>query len=186
MEINVKKLSYCILLCSSISILSGCSSDLKKDLGLVREAPDEFLVMSRPTLTAPPSFDLPKPTDTPSWKRKSHSRSQARHALFNNPEYVRKSTSSGESILLQRAQTNQRDSNIREQLALEQAEKQKDKSLLSNIVTPITGKEKEPIIDAKAEANRIRNNIEQGKPLTSDNVPVISQPNGSVLNKIIN
>lgn len=38
--------------------VSACNTVTKKDLGLVKEAPNEFMVMSRAPLSLPPEYDV--------------------------------------------------------------------------------------------------------------------------------
>lgn len=42
----------------SAALLSGCSNVTKQKLGLTKQAPDEFMVMSRAPLSLPPEYDL--------------------------------------------------------------------------------------------------------------------------------
>ena len=53
------------LLC--LLALAACGGDVKESLGLNKEAPDEFVVVSRPPLVVPPDFDLqpPRPGASP-------------------------------------------------------------------------------------------------------------------------
>ena len=39
-------------------VLSACSTETKRKLGLTSQAPDEFMVMSRAPLSLPPEYDL--------------------------------------------------------------------------------------------------------------------------------
>ncbi len=39
-------------------VLSACSTETKRKLGLASQAPDEFMVMSRAPLSLPPEYDL--------------------------------------------------------------------------------------------------------------------------------
>ncbi len=43
---------------AAVALLSGCGSVTKKDLGLVKDAPNEFMVMSRAPLSLPPEYDV--------------------------------------------------------------------------------------------------------------------------------
>ncbi|MCR0982958.1 DUF3035 domain-containing protein [Roseomonas populi] len=50
------------LLASSLLALAGCGGDTARTLGLTRDAPDEFQVVTRAPLSIPPSLgDLPPP-----------------------------------------------------------------------------------------------------------------------------
>jgi len=45
----------------SLILLTSCTNSMKRNLGLVREVPDEFKVISQPDLSIPPEFDLVPP-----------------------------------------------------------------------------------------------------------------------------
>ena len=42
----------------ALTLITACSQKQKKDWGLAKEAPNEFLVVSRAPLTLPPDYDL--------------------------------------------------------------------------------------------------------------------------------
>ena len=42
----------------ALTIVTACSSKQKQDWGITKQAPDEFMVTSRPPLTLPPDYDL--------------------------------------------------------------------------------------------------------------------------------
>lgn len=44
-------------------LISGCSSELKKSLGITKSEPDEYAVLKRPPLSVPPGFELQPPHD---------------------------------------------------------------------------------------------------------------------------
>ena len=50
-----------LILLVAFAALSGCSAGMKKTLGLTRNSPDEFAVISHPPLQVPPSFALADP-----------------------------------------------------------------------------------------------------------------------------
>ena len=52
----MKIVNYSALLFLGCTLLSGCGVT-KKDLGLVKESPNEFMVMSRAPLSLPPEYD---------------------------------------------------------------------------------------------------------------------------------
>ena len=55
----MKKLGIAIAI---LLLLSGCSNDIKSTLGIRKEAPDEFTVISYPPLSVPPEFNLEPPS----------------------------------------------------------------------------------------------------------------------------
>ncbi len=46
-------LTFCAVL-----VLSACSQSTKQKLGLAKQAPNEFMVVSKPPLSLPPEYDL--------------------------------------------------------------------------------------------------------------------------------
>ncbi len=52
----------CLLLCLAAGVLSACGG-VKDKLGLAKQSPDEFMVMSRAPLSLPPDYnDRPVPS----------------------------------------------------------------------------------------------------------------------------
>lgn len=54
----MKKTLFLMTVMISAAALSGCSNATKQKLGLAKQAPNEFMVMSRAPLSLPPEFDL--------------------------------------------------------------------------------------------------------------------------------
>ncbi len=80
--------------------LTACGGDARGVLGLEREAPDEFVVVSRPPLSVPPDFTLEAPDVNKTGPRASMS-DQAREALIGTTEErVRSSISEGTATRL--------------------------------------------------------------------------------------
>ena len=44
-------------------VVSGCSKDFKRSLGISHNSPDEYSVLKNPPLSVPPSFELTPPTE---------------------------------------------------------------------------------------------------------------------------
>lgn len=76
-------LRYKILsLIAPVLMLAGCSNDMKSTLGLKKQAPDEFFIISNPPLIVPPEFDITNP-DLPS---KNSQRAQELEKLSQSDE----------------------------------------------------------------------------------------------------
>lgn len=54
-----------IVIILAVTALLGACSGMKKTLGIEKEAPDEFMVMSRAPLSLPPEYNL-RPVNDPS------------------------------------------------------------------------------------------------------------------------
>lgn len=137
--------------------LSACGG-AKETLGLTRQAPDEFAVLSRAPLEVPPSFDLPTPQPGAPRPQEQAASEQAQDALFGT---VRRQQSQISSIssdaFLNRLGAPQSDPAIRQKLSEDQARTSPD--------TPVTEKlfgivwDEEPggsAIDAREEAARLQ------------------------------
>ena len=66
----------------SLLVLSACGGNVKENLGLTREGPDEFAVERKPKLEVPPSFKLRPPTPGEDPLNVSTPRDDARKALI--------------------------------------------------------------------------------------------------------
>ena len=47
-----------LIVIAAVLVLSACSTETKRKLGLVSQGPDEFMVMSRAPLSLPPEYGL--------------------------------------------------------------------------------------------------------------------------------
>lgn len=65
--------------------LSACGGDVRESLGLTRESPDEFVVVSRPPLAVPPEFKLIPPEPGKQGPRHS-TEDMAKSALFGEDD----------------------------------------------------------------------------------------------------
>lgn len=185
-------------------LLAACDSTTMRDtLGLNRDAPDEFAVVSRPPLSLPPEFSLrpPKAGEAPLGTAAD---AQARSALIGKPVEagvdkalaeptvetavvpVERSDvlSGGAANLLKRAGGAEAAENIREQLGAD-AVKPADTSTAKTLIDQLVGSEKnEPVVDAAKEAERLRANKDAGKKLTEGEVPEEKSKTRSLLDRI--
>jgi len=173
-------------------------------LGLSRTAPDEFTVVSRPSLSVPPEFSLrpPKPGEPP---RGASAEEQARAALLgkeakpqetidsiidptSNPTAVSPvlessgSTPAGDA-LLKRAGAENAKSDIRDLLGGD-AQRKDTNTEAKSLFERVSGGKKEPVVDPKKEAERIRDNKDKGKPITEGEVQVEKPKSPTVLDRI--
>lgn len=182
--------------------LAACTNaGVRDSLGLNREAPDEFVVVSRPPLSVPPEFELrpPRPGEAP---RVPTAESQARKQLLgtekaptelddNAPEsdtavapvITSDAATGATSNFLRKAGADTADGTIRDKLGQDMIAppKVEAKSLYEELAGPET---KEPVVDAKKEAERLRSNKDSGKPVTEGDVPNAKEKPDSVIDKI--
>lgn len=177
--------------------LSACESGTVADtLGVSRAAPDEFVVVSRPSLSVPPDFTLrpPSPGAPP---RGPSSEEAARDLLLGKSEEGASSTpapagaaadaaadSAAAQSFLAHAGATQAQSDIRDLLKEDYAAPANN-STAGSLLEQMSGKDKqEPIVDAKKEAERLRANKDAGKPVTEGEVPQAKPDKPSMLDRI--
>ena len=183
-----------------VPLLAACQGDdVRNTFGLEREAPDEFVVYSRPPLSLPPEFELRPPTPGEPPRLSEDSRDKARNAVLGtetdatkleapfadtgvSPVLESDAKSSAEANLLTRSGAAKADPDIREILQKTDPEARQDsKSLFDQI---IKSEGHEPVVDAKKEVERIRKNKIEGKPVNEGEVPTLDTKPKTVLDKI--
>lgn len=162
--------------------LSACQG-VKKELGVGRNSPDEFLVVKRAPLTLPPDYDLRPPAAqglTPS----STAPDQAKAAVLGEAKPVA-APGAAENALLQRMGANAANPEIRSVINQEngyialQNQTVADKLIFWNDEAPSEDKIPDSVVDPKAEAERLKKNEVEGKPANEGDVPVIEKKKGT-------
>lgn len=95
-------------------LLASCSS-VKKEIGVGRNSPDEFAVVTRTPLTLPPEYELTPPKDESEIEAGANKiQEQAKSLMFNTDvQIVSSETSASEAALLQQAGVGEADETIR-------------------------------------------------------------------------
>lgn len=180
------------------------NTTISETIGMNREAPDEFTVVSRPPLSLPPEFTLrpPRPGEPP---RGIAADEQARGLLIGQevkpketvdtivepkvetavtPVLSSETPSGAAESFLRRAGVEKAREGIREQLGKD-ATAPVDTSKASSLVEKLGLEEKsEPVVDAKKEAERLRDNKDKGKAATEGEVQVEKPKSPSLLDKL--
>jgi hypothetical protein len=180
------------------ALIGGCSS-VKEQLGLTKQSPDEFRVVSRAPLSMPPDYNLRPPTPGAPRPQEGTTRDQAAAAVFGYPGAglqpdqippigegeAESAQSSGESALLQSAGGAGVDPNIRQLVDSETAEDEADSTTLAD--TLVFWRDPEPygdVVDPAAEQKRLQENAALGKPVTEGDTPVIVRKQRGMLEGI--
>lgn len=188
-----------------LPLLAACTDGNVADtLGLNRSAPDEFTVVSRPSLAVPPEFNLrpPVPGAPP---RAPSAEATARGLVLGQPaepqETIdtiveptgatavtpvvrREGTSQAAEAFLSKAGADKASDTIRTQLGAD-ATTPVDTSKATSLYEKMTGAAKnEPVVDAKKEAERLRANKDEGKAVNEGDVPVEPVKPPSVVDRI--
>lgn len=190
------------LLCVAVT-LSACSSNTVKDtLGLYRSAPDEYRVVARPPLSVPPQFGLRAPSVTDSQPGYVPADKQAESLLLGEgstpadtavkpvtAKAAKKAKgaplSSADAQFLKQAGAEAADPAVREQLVEEhyqRIEKKESENWLDKL--DWSKEKKEPLVDAKKEAERIQTNEDAGKPVTEGETPQVKGRDTGLLGEI--
>lgn len=163
--------------------LTACEG-AKRELGLVRRAPDEFAVVKRAPLAMPPDYSLRPPRPGAPRPQEMTEGGQGRAAVFGaagGEEAYQPSgeAGSGESALLQAAGAAGARPQIRDVVDREAAEAPaRDKPVAEKLLGIRLGRKDEPaasVVNAPEEAERLKKNVEEGKSVTEGTTPAIEQ-----------
>lgn len=178
-----------------IAILAGLALALaacegaKQQLGLTKQPPDEFRVQARAPLSLPPDFSLRPPAPGATRPQEGDTQAQARRALvgagqsgegsngfsFSGAAPV-ETRSAGELALLRQAGAGQGDPDIRQIIDREtDVYNAENRDFLETLVF---WRDEEPpgeIVDAEAEARRLRENAALGKSPVEGRTPTIER-----------
>ncbi|MEK9661256.1 MAG: DUF3035 domain-containing protein [Alphaproteobacteria bacterium] len=196
-----------LLVLAGALTLTGCGDSTKRALGLTKTAPDEFAVVSRAPLSQPPDYGLRPPRPGALSPSRVTPSQQAKAGLFgstaatgsaatgNNsanrpagspsaaPRTVVTTTTPGEAALLSKAGATNADPNIRAEIDRESAVlAQADRNFIQELLdyTP----DRAELVDAPAEAKRLRENEALGKPVTEGRTPTIERKDRGLLEGI--
>ncbi|PCI52937.1 MAG: hypothetical protein COB36_13840 [Alphaproteobacteria bacterium] len=159
------------------SPLSGCSN-VKSSLGLEKESPDEFSVITRAPLEMPSGLALPPPNLGVPRPQEQTTIEQAKETVFGTSKAANNTTSSAEAGLLEKAGTQNIEADIRNAVDNETKNLQnRNKPVMKKLLNVTTG-DKTPsatVVDAAKELERIQNNKKEGKDITDGKTPVIEE-----------
>ncbi len=188
-----------LILPIAISVsLTACSGNVKKTLGLGKQAPDEFKVVSNQPLSVPPDFRLIKPVPGAKRPQSQELDKQAEAALFKSLEpasnemnpvnKMDSNKSKGEEVLLSNAGVQKADPNIRdllkeeERLKTVEVEEEGFFSKLFNFKDDAAA----PELNAIEEKKRISEAQQSGEKITGDEASVREKKDTGLLGKIFN
>lgn len=183
--------------------LSACGEgSIGKRLGMEKQTPDEFQVLSRPPLHIPPEFNLQPPGEGDTDGLIAPASRQAQQAVFgnNDPTSALSQGSADTAVLpvtssegatptdqnfLNRAGAGSAQSDIRQILREETGDNdyEEDKSILEELREP---SDKQPTVDAKKEADRIKENLKEGKPVNEGNIEMKEPKDRGIIDKLDN
>ena len=166
--------------------LSACEGGIGDALGLGKKAPDEFAVVRSAPLTLPPDFTLRPPRPGEARPNEESVRDQARNALLSEAGAgdapATGSASQGEAAFIEQAGAGDVDPNIRHVVDREfSGYASEDESFVDSLIFWQDDDPPGEVVDAAAEAERLREDIEAGKPITGDQTPTIRRRDKALL-----
>jgi hypothetical protein len=166
-----------MLLTAAMMALAGCEgtgSDISRDIGLTREAPDEFTVTTRAPLSMPPDFKILPPTPGAARPQERTARDSAELAL--SPQAVATTApanrTAGERAFIGAAGPSA-DPAIRNEINQQAVQDANKRSFTDRLLfwksKPVPG----VIVDPARESQRLRQNDAIGQAPTAGNTPII-------------
>ncbi len=188
-----------LLILGAALILSSCGDSTKRALGLERTSPDEFAVVKRAPLSQPPDFNLRPPRPGADRPGVATPREQARQAIFRGersnstasarrnqgppttaaPQGAVSRTTAGESAFLARAGADNVAPDIRSKIDREGAAlAEADLNFVQKLLN--FDPDVDDVVDAQAEARRLRENQALGREATEGDTPFIERKTDSL------
>ncbi len=197
----MKRLVYTFLGMTVALSLTACGDgNVKQQLGLQRAAPDEFRVVAKPPLSVPPDFALRPPRPGMSDQQNDVVRNQAKAAVFSETVQASPSApvssapvqnvsfSRGEQSLLTRSGADTAQPDIKDVLYHEEytaSVEKREEGFFSRMLNRKTPQEEgEVVVDSTKEADRIRTNKQEGKPINEGEVAEKGESKKSLLDKV--
>ncbi len=164
-----------LLSLSSLMILSGCES-AKTALGITKNTPDEFRVVTRAPLTLPPNYQLKPPQPGKQRPQEKTSYQVAQEALIGKRTTIvdrytpRNASSNGEQALLSQAGATSSPRDIRQVIDGEASQGQSFKDALlqkptanTQTVNPVQERQR-LITEGVSKDNKVSAKVEKPKP----------------------
>lgn len=156
----------------------GACGETKKSLGLERQPPDEFKVVTRAPLALPPDFNLRPPQPGAERPQEISPRDAARTALMGRGAAAPLAgTTPGENLLLRQAGTDRAVPGIREIVNRETSVLAREERTFTDRLVFWRAPDEDPgkAVDAEAELKRLRENQSLGRPVTEGHTPTIER-----------
>jgi hypothetical protein len=186
-----------VLLAAVASVaLSGCEG-IRDQLGLNKNPPDEFQVVSREPLTVPPDFSLRPPEPGAERPQTGSVRDQAEQTVFRQDDdgdaddgfeadAAAANLSAGERAFLAKAGAGRAPDDIRQVLKRETERlEEADQNFVDRLVFWEQPETKGRVVDAEAEAKRLRENSALGKDATEGATPTIERQERGLLEGLL-
>jgi len=175
-----KQFSYLML--PALFLLTSCGGDVKSELGLRHDAPDEFRVISAPPLTMPPDFGvLPKPGSSVATSAPASPGNYNNNPLAAPVTQVQSfaAPSPADGVFLTKIGAGTIDPSIRETIVKDNTPPPPEKkkgffaSLFHSDSKDPPAADAPAVVDAPAEKQRISDDQKANQPLTNGTTPTV-------------
>ncbi len=188
---TVRRTSLLSLTCIALSVsLSACSGDeLSRQMGIVRDVPDEFQVTTRAPLSMPPDYKLrppspgaPRPQEL-SAPQSAEAALVPQTAISAGDSVGAGATSAGQQALLTQLGV-PAPANIRQTLQHDAAIDSPGSGLTDQLMFWRKTQPPGVVVDPQKEAQRLRENAALGRNVETGDTPIIqrTQSSGGLLN----
>ena len=171
-----------LLTVAALTLAVSACGGFRDQLGLTKQSPDEFRVVSRAPLTLPPNYNLRPPEPGAPRPQVGTAAQQAERAVLANSQnpVVRQQAAVprtvGEAALLQATGADAADPNIRQIVNREtQQINEEDDFFVDNLVFWNSEQPAGTIVDPVAETRRLQENAALGQPATTGPTPQIER-----------
>lgn len=176
----MKKIILISLASCAVVSMAACAKT-KEQFDFSKKAPDEFAVVRRAPLEMPPDYTIQAPKPGAPRPQELSATEMARNAVLGEDAQKaianEQGVSQGEAVLLQKSGATAASPAIRAQVDAETAEIIKDETPGIDTLKKMVGQNPaEPtteLVDPTAEANRIKQNKDAGKPISTGKTPKI-------------
>ena len=159
--------------------LAGCSVDsVRETMGMGKQSPDEYLIVERPPLSVPPSYELRPPSASDLEAQYADLRKKAEEILIGSTSGGGEAMSESELAFLSDAGALNANSQIRRILDTEGGVRfVEDDRFVEELMFWTEQESSDFIVDPVAEAERLRRNALSGMPVTYGASPTIERKN---------
>lgn len=171
---DFKILQIAALACGVLGVLTGCSN-VKETLGMNRHSPDEFAVVKRAPLSMPPDYSLRPPRPGAPRPQEQAPSAQAAQTVLGVDNRGQSAPGTAEQILLEQAGAADASPAIRQVVDQESITADKaDKPVVDKLLD-FRGNDKPTavVVDAEKELERLKDNQQEGKPVTEGETPSV-------------
>ena len=177
------RMTFRLLMFAALALSVSACGGFRESLGMTKQSPDEFRVVSRAPLTVPPDFQLRPPEPGAPRPQVGTPAQQAERAVFRNTQNAPQTANAaprrvtvGEQALLSATGAAEADPNIR--LVVDRETKQineesdyfVDRLVFWNDAVPAG-----TVVDPAAETRRLQENAALGQPATTGPTPQIER-----------